>query len=156
LNNRAAVAVHADTTTADARPVMLRDHDSSAIVAVRDLGRARVFYSDVLGLELAAEARDGMPLVYRTGATVMTVYPSREAGSNRANAVCWGVGEDLDAIVAGLQASGVAFEHYPELGRLEGDVHVVARQGPGGADARLVWFKDPDGNILHLNNLELP
>lgn len=135
---------------------MLRDHDSSAIVAVSDLERARSFYSDVLGLELAAEAQGGIPIVYRTGVTVMTVYPSAEAGTNRANAVCWGVGADLDAIVAGLQAKGVAFEHYPELGRLEGDVHVVRGQGPGGSDARLVWFKDPDGNILHLNNLELP
>jgi len=135
---------------------MLRDHDSSAIVAVSDLGPARAFYSDVLGLELAAESRDGMPLIYRTGATVLTVYPSAEAGTNRANAVCWGVGEDLEAIVAGLQSRGVAFEHYPELGQLDGDVHVLPGQGPAGADARLVWFKDPDGNILHLNNLELP
>src|SRR4051794_31573644 len=114
--------------TADARPPMLRDHNSSAIVAVSDLGRARTFYSDVLGLELVGEARDGMPLVYRTGATVMIVYPSREAGTNRANAVCWGVGEDLDAVVAALKAKGVAFEHYPELGRLDGDVHVVSGQ----------------------------
>jgi catechol 2,3-dioxygenase-like lactoylglutathione lyase family enzyme len=135
---------------------MLRDHDSSAIVAVSDLGRARDFYSDVLGLQLAAEPDGDMPLVYRTGATMLTVYPSKEAGTNRANAVCWGVGDELDAILAALEAKAVRFEHYPELGRLDGNVHVVRGQGPGGADARLVWFKDPDGNILHLNNLPMP
>ena len=129
---------------------MLKDHDSSAIVAVSDLGRARAFYSDLLGLELDGEASreeggDGMPLVYRTGATRLTVYPSEFAGTNRANAVVWGVGGEIDAIVAALEAKGAAFEHYPGIGELQGNVHV------DGA-ARLVWLKDPDGNILHLNN----
>ena len=138
---------------------MLRDHDSSEIVAVSDMDRARDFYSNVLGLELASgdgEGATGAPLVYKTGATRLTVYPSREAGTNRANAVCWGVGEDLDAIVADLAGKGVRFEHYPDIGTLDGDVHVIAGQGPNGADARLVWFKDPDGNILHINNLPMP
>ena len=82
----------------------------------------------------------------KTGATVLNVYESKEAGTNRANAVVWGVGQDLDKIVAELEAKGAAFEHYPDIGRLEGNVHVA-----GGA--RLVWLKDPDGNILHLNNM---
>ena len=138
---------------------MLRDHDSAAIVAVSDMDRARDFYSTILGLELASaggEGATGAPLVYKTGAARLTVYPSQEAGTNRANAVCWRVGEDLDFIVADLAAKGVQFEHYPDIGELEGDVHVIDGQGPNGADARLVWFKDPDGNILHLNNLPMP
>ncbi|MBX3561362.1 MAG: VOC family protein [Sphingomonas sp.] len=125
---------------------MLKDHDSSAILAVADLDRARAFYGDVLGLELdEAGAEEGV-LVYRTGATRLVVYASAHAGTNRANAVVWGVGGDLDAIVAALEAKGAAFEHYPDLGRLEGNVHVA-----GGA--KLVWLKDPDGNILHLNSM---
>jgi catechol 2,3-dioxygenase-like lactoylglutathione lyase family enzyme len=143
---------------------MLKDHNSAAIVAVSDLARARAFYSDTLGLELAAEPVDGAPLVYKTGATRLTVYPSKEAGTNRANAVCWSVvprhdrddRDEFAAIVAALAAKGVQFEHYPEIGRLEGDVHVIAGQGPNGTDACLVWFKDPDGNILHLNTLPMP
>jgi catechol 2,3-dioxygenase-like lactoylglutathione lyase family enzyme len=122
-----------------------QEHNSSAIVAVSDLDRARTFYSDVLGLDLAEEARANMPLIYKTGSTRLVVYPSKEAGTNRANAVVWGVGEELDSIVASLESKGVAFEHYPEIGTLDGNVHVA-----GGA--RMVWLKDPDGNILHLNN----
>ena len=125
---------------------MLSDHHSSAILAVSDLDHARAFYSDVLGLELEGEPSGDMPLVYRTGATKLVVYPSEFAGTNRANAVVWGVGNDLDAIVAGLEAKGVKFEHYPDIGRLEGNVHHAE-------GAKLVWFKDPDGNILHLNSM---
>jgi catechol 2,3-dioxygenase-like lactoylglutathione lyase family enzyme len=125
---------------------MLKDHDSSAIVAVADLARARAFYSGVLGLELADESGEESVLAYRTGATRLIVYRSPHAGTNRANAMVWGVGAEVDAIVAALEAKGVAFEHYPDIGRIEGNVHRI------GA-AKLVWLKDPDGNILHLNNL---
>ena len=125
---------------------MLKDHDSSAILAVSDLDRARAFYGGILGLELAEEGAEEGVLVYRTGATRLVVYASGHAGTNRANAVVWGVGGDLDAIVAALEAKGAAFEHYPDIGRLEGNVHVA-----GGA--KLVWLTDPDGNILHINDM---
>jgi len=125
---------------------MLKDHDSSAILAVADLGRARDYYGGTLGLELLDEGSEEGVLVYRTGATKLVVYASEYAGTNRANAVVWGVGEDLDAIVAALEAKGAAFEHYPDIGRLEGNIHHA-----GGA--KLVWIKDPDGNILHINSM---
>ena len=125
---------------------MLKTHDSSAIVAVRDLDRARSFYGDMLGLELAEEGTEEGVLVYRTGATRLVVYQSEFAGTNRANAVVWGVGQELDEIVAELEAKGAAFEHYPDIGRFEGNVHVAD-------GARLVWLKDPDGNILHINSM---
>ena len=124
---------------------MLKDHDSSAILAVSDLARARAFYGDTLGLELADEGSEEGVLVYRTGATRLVVYQSQYAGTNHANAAVWGVGDDLDSIVSALEAKGAAFEHYPDIGRREGNVHVAG-------DAKLVWLKDPDGNILHINS----
>jgi extradiol dioxygenase family protein len=123
---------------------MLKDHDSAAIVAVADLERARAFYGGTLGL--AEEGAREDVLVYRTGATRLVVYRSDHSGTNRANAAVWGVGGDLDAIVAALEAKGVGFEHYPGIGRLDGNVH-----HSGGM--KLVWLKDPDGNILHLNSM---
>jgi len=137
---------------------MLKHHNSSAILAVADLPRARAFYEGVLGLEpeQGPSAPDPAPdmVVYRTGATRLVVYVSEYAGTNRANAVVWDVprqarderADEFDAIVAALEARGAAFEHYPEIGRLEGNVHVA-----GGA--RLVWLKDPDGNLLHINSM---
>lgn len=126
---------------------MLKDKPSSAIVAVSDIARARNFYANTLGLELADENMGGA-LGFRTGDTWLVVYRSDEAGTNRANAVVWSCGDEIDEIVKELQAKGVAFEHYPDLEgtRLEGDIHVAGRM-------KMVWFKDPDGNILHLNNI---
>jgi catechol 2,3-dioxygenase-like lactoylglutathione lyase family enzyme len=125
---------------------MLKNHDSSAILAVADLDRARAFYGETLGLEPADEGSEEGVLVYRTGATRLVIYESEYAGTNRANAVVWGVGDDLDSIVAALEARGAAFEHFPDIGRLEGNVHRA-----GGM--KLAWLKDPDGNILHLNSM---
>lgn len=127
---------------------MLKDHDSSAIVAVSDMRRARQFYGETLGLELLSEMGSDV-VTYRTGKTRLDVYLSPEnAGTNRANAVVWGVGKDLGAIVDALRSNGVQFLHYPNLPgvTLDGDVH---RAGPN----QLVWLADPDGNILHLNDL---
>ena len=125
---------------------MLKDMTSSAIVAVSDLPRARAFYADTLGLDLMQETPE--VLTFRTGATKLIVYRSDEAGSNRANAVVWSCPEGLMEIVADLEVKGVTFEHYPEMegAKLDGNVHRMGHM-------RLVWLKDPDGNILHLNNL---
>ncbi|MGA9583434.1 MAG: VOC family protein [Allosphingosinicella sp.] len=90
---------------------MLKDHDSSAILAVADLDRARKFYGETLGLELADEGNEEGVLVYKTGSTRLVVYASEFAGTNRANSVVWGVGDDIDSIVAALESKGASFEH---------------------------------------------
>ena len=124
---------------------MLKDKASSAIVAVADMARSRRFYADILGLGIAEEENETV-LVFRTGDTHLVVYRSEEAGTNRANAVVWDVGTEFDSIVGDLQSKGVVFEHYPDMDgvELDGDIH---RAGA----LKLAWFKDPDGNILHIN-----
>ncbi|HYC69409.1 VOC family protein [Brevundimonas sp.] len=123
---------------------MLKDRNSSAIVAVSDIDRARAFYEDTLGLTREPAGEQGDVLGFRTGDTRLTVYKSDHAGTNKANAVSWDMQGDLVETVNALKAKGVRFEHYPDMGlTLNGDVHEA---GP----MKLVWFKDPDGNILHL------
>ena len=122
---------------------MLKDKDSSAIVAVSDIDRAKDFYGRVLGLETTESMGDEV-VAYRTGRTGLTVYRSDYAGTNKANAVTWEVGDELPAIVDDLKTKDVLFEHYDMPGvTFDGAVHHA-----DGMD--LVWFKDPDGNILHL------
>lgn len=124
---------------------MLHDHDAMATIAVRDLTEARRFYEGKLGLEPIGD--DPAVAEYRSGGSTIVVYESEYAGTNRATSATWGVGEKIDAIVRALKDAGVEFEHYdlPGMTR-EGDLHV--------ADGfRAAWFTDPDGNILHLNNM---
>jgi catechol 2,3-dioxygenase-like lactoylglutathione lyase family enzyme len=123
---------------------MLKDKASTAIVAVSDIARATAFYRDTLGLDVTDDSM-GDVVVFRTGDTSLVVYRSEFAGTNKANAVVWNVGDEIDDIVADLRSKGVEFEHYDGMD-LEGDIHVAGAM-------RLVWFKDPDGNILHLNNM---
>ena len=91
------------------------------------------------------EGMEGV-LVYKTGATHLVVYLSEIAGTNKANAVVWDCGADVDAIAADLRAKGVEFEHY----KMDSATY---KDGVHDADGfEMVWFKDPDGNILHLNS----
>jgi catechol 2,3-dioxygenase-like lactoylglutathione lyase family enzyme len=122
---------------------MLSDNEAIATVAVKDLKAAAEFYEGKLGLKEAS--REGQELIgYRCGNSVLNVYRSDYAGTNKANAVTWAVGDDVAGLVRTLKAKGVVFEHYDLPGmRLEGDVHI-------GGDMKVAWFKDPDGNILNL------
>ena len=124
---------------------MLGAHDAVATVAVRHLADARRFYETLVGLEVAHDG-DGHMVAYAAGAVTLFVYESRFAGTNRATAVTWPVGDALDAIVRDLGARGVRFEHYDLEGTTrEGDVHVAGAM-------RSAWFADPDGNIHALVN----
>jgi extradiol dioxygenase family protein len=126
--------------------LLLKDKPSSAIVAVSDLGRAREFYAETLGLEPDGGGEEDV-LTFRTGATQLVVYQSEYAGTNKANAVVWNAGADFDSIAGQLQEQGVRFEEYPDLGMdISNGVH---RSG----EFKGVWFKDPDGNILHIANM---
>jgi catechol 2,3-dioxygenase-like lactoylglutathione lyase family enzyme len=124
---------------------MLGGKDATATIAVRDAKSARKFYEGTLGLKVVD---DKMPeaLVYKSGSSKVLVYQSQYAGTNKATAATWGVGDDIEKIVQGLKAKGVAFEHYTLPGlTLKGDVHVAGNH-------KVAWCKDPDGNILALVN----
>ena len=123
---------------------MLGDHDVGATLAVADIDAARSFYEGTLGLEPAMEVPDSV--IYAAGNSRLMVYRSDFAGTNKATAATWAVGDQLESIVQGLRTNGVVFEHYDLPGTTrDGDIHEM-----GGM--RGVWFKDPDGNIIGLVN----
>ena len=124
---------------------MLGDNDAAATLAVSDLQAARDFYENTLGLQAVQEPPGSV--LYKSGNSVILVYPSEYAGTNKATAASWAVGDDFDSIVQDLKAKGVSFEQYDDLPDTtrEGDVHLMG-------DLKAVWFKDPDGNILNLIN----
>jgi catechol 2,3-dioxygenase-like lactoylglutathione lyase family enzyme len=119
---------------------MLADKDAVATIPVKDVEVAKEFYEETLGLEPAKNAEPGT-LTYKSGRSTVLVYESEFAGTNKATAATWEVG-DVEREVKVLKDKGVAFEHYdmPEM-TLKGDVHVSGTM-------KAAWFKDPDGNIL--------
>ena len=119
---------------------MLGNQTPIATVAVKDLAAARRFYEGTLGLvpvhEEGEEAVD-----YRAGGGRILVYRSQFARTNKATAVTWMVGGDIEGAVRDLKARGVAFEKYDMPGMtVDGDIYSA------GA-LKNAWFKDPDGNI---------
>lgn len=124
---------------------MLGDCDAQATVAVRDLKTARPFYEGVLGLKPLPGDQASVQ-GYQAGRSMILVYESEFAGTNKATVLTWALGDLFEAAVDTLRAKGVVFEKYdlPAMGH-DGDVHVAG-------DMRVVWFKDPDGNVLSLGN----
>ena len=125
---------------------MLKDKTSNAIVAVGDLERARDFYTNTLGLEPGNESTEGV-LEYQTGDSSLVVYRSEDVRPGTGNAVAWSGGDDVDAIAETLRTKGVVLEEYPDLGM---DIDRGVHRSDGFAG---IWFKDPDGNILHVNSM---
>ena len=121
---------------------MLKDQTSAAIVPCSDVAAARRFYIGTLGLPLAEDHGDVFAV--QTGGSRLNVYKSDYAGTNKANAVVWSAGGDVEAIAADLRARGVTLDEYPDgFDEVRGGVHVKD-------DFRAIWFRDPDGNILHV------
>jgi catechol 2,3-dioxygenase-like lactoylglutathione lyase family enzyme len=122
---------------------MLSDKDAVANVATKDLAAARRFYQDTLGLK-EVDRQEDQVIVFSSGASRLNVYVSEFAGTNKATAVTWDVGEDIGKTVDDLKTKGVTFERYDMPGlTLEGDIYA-------GYGMKVAWFKDPDGNILNV------
>ena len=124
---------------------MLGDKNAAANIAVKNLERARKFYEGTLGLtQIGSEGQE--VIIFKSGNSLINVYQSQYAGTNKATAVTWVVGQDVEGYVQQLKAKGIAFEHYDMPGvTRNGDVHVAD-------DMKVAWFKDPDGNILNIAN----
>src|SRR4051794_29474305 len=101
---------------------MLDQATVTANIPAADLGRARTFYADKLGLEPAHEV-EGIMLLYRTAAgSVFSVYQTEYAGQAGHTIAQWHV-DDVDAAVRDLRGRGVTFERYDLPGvEWEGDV----------------------------------
>jgi catechol 2,3-dioxygenase-like lactoylglutathione lyase family enzyme len=124
---------------------MLGDKDAASNVAVKNLETAKKFYEEILGLTpVGTEGEEAV--VFKSGNSTVYVYKSQYAGTNKATAISWVVGENVEGVVQQLKAKGVTFEHYvmPGVTR-NGDVHVAD-------DMKIAWFKDPDGNILNITS----
>ncbi len=119
-------------------------------IAVKDLQPAREFYEGKLGLKPDQDLGEG-GVIYKAGkGTTLLVYPSAmSSGTNKATYAGFRV-DDIEETIKDLREAGVEFEEYDFPG-LKTENGVATYQGGGGKAA---WFKDPDGNILALDQSE--
>jgi catechol 2,3-dioxygenase-like lactoylglutathione lyase family enzyme len=122
---------------------MLRDAPVVPTIPVADLDRALAFYVGVLGLEVVESSPAGVFLA-GGGGTMLFVYPRPGAPPADRTVAEFQV-HGIDDLVRSLEARAVVFEDY-DLPGLRTDGH-IARLGP----YRAAWFRDPDGNILAIN-----
>jgi catechol 2,3-dioxygenase-like lactoylglutathione lyase family enzyme len=121
---------------------MLSKAAATAMIAVKDIDRARKFYEETLGLD-TKDAMGGEVLEVKSGDTLINVYKSEHAGTNKATTLTFDV-DDIESEVRDLKEKGVFFETYDVPGlEQHGDLYV-------GEGMKTAWFKDPDGNILSL------
>jgi catechol 2,3-dioxygenase-like lactoylglutathione lyase family enzyme len=92
------------------RLYMLSNANAVPNIPVKNLETARKFYHDTLGL-MEARSEDNEVIVFTSGDSLINVYRSQFAGTNKATALTWAV-DDVDAEVRALKAKGVTFEHY--------------------------------------------
>ena len=122
--------------------VSLKDFRCGASAAVSDMPRARQFYEGVLGLVPGTDT--GGNVGYPCGGdTQINVYLSPNAGTATFTIAGFDV-DDIEMVVAELTQQGVTFEQY-DLPPIVTDAQGIAHFD---GDAKVAYFKDPDGNIL--------
>jgi catechol-2,3-dioxygenase len=123
---------------------MLGAHPVDVMLLATDLGVARRFYGDTLGLPMLLE--DEQFLTFGCGGDSRLVVTKSTTGTaDQATKACWRV-DDLAGEVAQLRARGVQIQELPELGTVDG----VADIG----FALAAWFTDPHHNWIGLLQLK--
>ena len=133
------------TTKAAAKPVrkkteIFADARSFSSFSVNDLQKAKEFYGEKLGLDVA-ETEEGLELNLDHNAVF--IYPKPNHTPASFTVLNFPV-DDIEAAVDELNALGIKREHY-DLPDIKTDERGIAR-GPKGPT--IEWFKDPAGNIL--------
>ncbi len=125
----------------------LSEYRVVAGLAVSDMDRATEFYEGKLGLSPATDHEPADNRAYRCGeGTVMHVYSSPEhAGKSTATLASWYV-DDVESIVDELTSKGVVFERYDERPIITDGKGIATFDG----DAKVAYFRDPDGNTLSI------
>ncbi|HKA97443.1 MAG TPA: VOC family protein [Streptosporangiaceae bacterium] len=123
---------------------MLANHPVDVMLLATDLGVARSFYGDTLGLPVLLE--DEQFLTFGCGGgSRLVVTKSTTGTTDQATKACWRV-DDIATEVAQLRARGVEIEDLPDLNTVGGIADI--------GFALAAWFTDPHHNSLSLLQLK--
>jgi catechol 2,3-dioxygenase-like lactoylglutathione lyase family enzyme len=134
--------------TKDGSDSLLKHSNVATRLPVQDLERARLFYSEKLGLEPVEERQGG--LLYRCETGSFALFVSSGASSGEFTQMAFEV-TDLRATLGALRTRGVKFEEYdlPGLKTINGIAEVEGNYpSNGGVGELAAWFKDSEGNLI--------
>ena len=114
----------------------------AAFVAASDTAAARDFYENKLGLTFVSD--DEYAIVMDANGTTLRIQKAGEFTPQQFTVLGWHV-DDIETAKAELESRSVTFEQYPWMPPESNGIMTF----PGGA--RVAWFKDPDGNVLSLD-----
>jgi catechol 2,3-dioxygenase-like lactoylglutathione lyase family enzyme len=126
---------------------VLADANLVAFLSTTNLERARVFFTESIGLSLIEETP--FACVLDANGTSLRVTPVDELHPAPYTVLGWVV-TDAAASVLGLSSRGVHFERFPGMDQNELGIWTT----PGGD--QVAWFKDPDGNLLSVTQFAHP
>lgn len=134
---------------------MLSTSNVATRLPARNLGRARKFYAEKLGLEPIEERPGG--LKYRCGNGYFVLFESTGDPSGNHTQMIWEV-DDIEVVVAELRKRGVVFEEYDfsDFRTINGIAEVSGNYpSSGGIGERGAWFRDSEGNLLGVGQPKL-
>jgi catechol 2,3-dioxygenase-like lactoylglutathione lyase family enzyme len=123
---------------------MLGNQKLVAFVPVSNADQARAFYRDKLGLRVLSE--DNFALVFDVAGVHLRATLVGNFKPQPFTVLGWAVSNAAE-ITRNIAAAGIHGERFPGL--QQDDLGIWT--APGGA--KIVWFKDPDGNILSLSQV---
>jgi catechol 2,3-dioxygenase-like lactoylglutathione lyase family enzyme len=126
---------------------MLGDAELVAFVPTTNPKRARTFYEHTLGLRFISD--DQFALVFDSSGVMIRIanvsgVPHKPAAFT---ILGWTV-PDIAETIRALAKKGVLFERY------EGMKQDALGTWKSPSGAKIAWFKDPDGNVLSITEVD--
>ncbi len=120
---------------------MLASSKLQTIIWTSRIVDAEHFYGDVLELPFVGKSNGA--LIYDVGGSQLRVSPVPSTNPSAHTVLGFSVA-NLNAVTAVLSTRGVKWERFPGIPHDEAGV-LLTQDG-----ARVVWFRDPDGNLLSI------
>jgi catechol 2,3-dioxygenase-like lactoylglutathione lyase family enzyme len=126
----------------------LGEYPVAAVLRAEDLGRARNYYTQVLGLKAQDSSGSSGEAMFSAGdGTMVMIYerPGMPAPEN--TTLGFGVpADEFGAVVADLRAKGVTFEDYDLA-----DIGLKTVDGIADFEGvKAAWFRDSEDNIINI------
>jgi catechol 2,3-dioxygenase-like lactoylglutathione lyase family enzyme len=125
------------------QPFSVATSDIVAFVPIANASAAKDFYGGTLGLKLLSEELP-FALVFDANGILLRLAITPKHSPSPGTVLGWQV-SDITAAVQGLAEAGIRFERYGFLTQDDAGIWTSP------TEARVAWFKDPDGNVLSIS-----